>query len=61
MSEMNLYPESVVKEECINHVHKRMGTALINLSKQKKLGGRGQGRLTKEKGHKISAKYRITL
>ena len=32
----------IVKEECLNHVHKRMGTALLKLSKEKKLGGRGE-------------------
>ena len=47
VTELELYPEPIVREECINHAHKRMGTALINLSKQKKLSGRGQGRLTK--------------
>ena len=31
----------IVKEECLNHAHKRMGTALLKLSKEKKLGGRG--------------------
>ena len=44
-----------------NHVHKRMGTALINLSKQKKLGGRGQGRLTKEKAIKFQHYYRHAI
>ena len=39
------------KEECVNHVAKRMGTALRNLSTQGKkkdvtLGGRGYGKLT---------------
>ena len=29
----------IVNEECVNHVHKRMGTALRNLTKQKRLGG----------------------
>ncbi|GFO27487.1 hypothetical protein PoB_005399200 [Plakobranchus ocellatus] len=41
----------IVKEECVNHVSKRMSTALRNLvsDSSKKgitLGGRGQGRLT---------------
>ena len=35
----------IVKEECVNHVHKRMGTALRHLSKSKKLGGKGQSRV----------------
>ena len=33
-----VYDMPIVKEECINDVHKRMGTALRNLTKQKKLG-----------------------
>ena len=35
---LEVYGGPVVKEECVNHVHKRMGTALRNLTKQKKLG-----------------------
>ena len=61
VTELDLYPEPIVKEECINHAHKRMGTALINLSKQKKLGGRGQGRLTKEKAIKFQHYYRHAI
>ena len=34
------------KEECINHAHKRMGTALIKKSQEKGLGGKGRGKLT---------------
>ena len=34
-----------------------MGTAFINLSKKKKLDGRGQGRLTKEKAIKFQYYY----
>ena len=34
----------IVREECVNHAHKRMGTALLKLSREKKLGGRGRGR-----------------
>ena len=62
VTELNLYPEEVVKEECFNHAHKRMasmGTALINLSKQKRLGGHGYGRLTKEKA--IKFQYNIEV
>ena len=40
---------TISKEECLNHAHKRMGTSLLKLAKSAKLGGRGQGRLTKEK------------
>ena len=53
VTELNLYLEEVVKEECLNHAHKCLGTALINLSKQKRLGGHGYDRLTK-KGYQVS-------
>ena len=59
--DMDIYPEPILKEECINHVHKRMGTALINLGKQKKLGGKGHGRLTKEKAIKFQHYYRWAI
>lgn len=36
---------TVAKKECVGHVHKRLGTALRNLKKQKK-GLGGKGRLT---------------
>ncbi len=51
----------IVKEECLNHAHKRMGTALLKLSKEKKLGGRGEGRLTKEKALRMQHYYRFAL
>ena len=35
--------------ECVNHVDKRMETALRNIAQTKKLGGGGVGRLTKDK------------
>ena len=40
----------IVREECVNHAHKRVGTTLLKLSREKKLGGSGRGCLTKEKG-----------
>ena len=49
VSDLNIYNEPIVKEECVNHVHKRMSTALRHLSKSKRLGGKGQGRLTQNK------------
>ena len=51
----------IQKEECLNHAHKRMGTALINLSKEKKLGGKGHGRLTKEKAIVFQWYYRNAI
>ena len=49
----------IKKEECLNHAHKRIGTALINLSKEKKLGGKGLRRLTKEKQLHISGTIEV--
>lgn len=47
---LNTYPgHEITKLECINHAHKRMGTALRKLSAQSKLGGRGAGKLTAAK------------
>ncbi|KAK1876707.1 Protein translocase subunit SecD [Dissostichus eleginoides] len=47
---LNPYPgHEVVKLECLNHAHKRMGTALRKLSSQGKLGGKGVGKLTANK------------
>lgn len=52
----------IVKEECINHVAKRLGTALRNIvsdcSKRGiTLGGRGEGRLTQTAITKLQAYY----
>lgn len=43
----------VKKVECVNHVHKRMGTALRKQAQECRLGGRGQGRLTADKCRKL--------
>ncbi|XP_005091180.1 uncharacterized protein LOC101848798 [Aplysia californica] len=52
----------IVKEECLNHVGKRLGTALRNLvsdcsKKGVTLGGRGHGRLTANTIRKLSIYY----
>ena len=52
---------TVEKEECVNHAHKRMGTALLNLSKTARLGGRGVGRLTKDKAIRFQHYYRNAI
>ena len=39
----------ITKLECINHCHKRMGTALRKKAKESRLGGRGTGKLTNDK------------
>ena len=58
----NIYGDSIEirKEECINHVAKRMGTALNNLISQckaEKCSISGKGKLTKEKIIKIQNYY----
>ena len=41
------YGEKVInKPECVNHAHKRVGTALWKLAKEERLGRRGVGKLT---------------
>ena len=52
----------IQKEECINHVAKRVGTALRKLSTESKkkgvtLGGRGYGKLTQATITKLTAYY----
>ena len=62
VSALNLYDTSrlIQKEDCINHVSKRMGTALRNLvesSKAQKKSISGKGKLTKDKIAKIQNYY----
>lgn len=46
------------KIECVNHVHKRFGTALRKASKESRLGGRGRGRLTADKCTRLQNYFR---
>lgn len=56
---LNPYPgHDIVKLECINHAHKRMGTALRKLCVEKRLGGKGLGRLTANKCKTLQNYYR---
>ena len=55
--DLDIYHESTLKEKGINHVHIKMDTALINHGKQKNLGGKDYGRLTKEKTNKFQHYY----
>lgn len=56
---LNLYPDhQIIKLECINHAHKRMGTALRKLSAEAKLGGKGPGKLTALKCKALQNFYR---
>lgn len=55
---------SIEKKDCLNHVHKRMGTALRNLVEKKKAQGQslgGKGNLTQEKIKKITNYYGYAL
>ena len=49
------------KLECVNHAHKRMGTALRKLAKAEKLGGQGSGRLTLDKCNRLQSYYRNAI
>lgn len=56
---LNPYPgHELNKLECINHAHKRMGTALRKLSVEGKLGGKGVGKLTAVKCKSLQNYYR---
>ncbi|KAK7467979.1 hypothetical protein BaRGS_00036785 [Batillaria attramentaria] len=53
---------TIEKEECINHVSKRLGTALRNLVADCRkrgitLGGRGRGQLTQNAIRKLTIYY----
>ena len=55
--QMKPYDVDVEREECINHAHKRMLTALKNVQQKEKLGGRGVGRLTLQKCVEFQSYY----
>ena len=60
--EENIYgvDKQVVKEECINHISKRMGTALRKLVETCRAQGKsisGKGQLTREKIMKVQNYY----
>ena len=63
LSDLKVYGDVVLeKEECINHVSKRLGTALRKLASSGKkagvtLGGRGHGKLTQAAIIKLTAYY----
>ena len=64
INEAGIYTEEVVKEDCVNHVAKRMWTAMDNL--KKKLKGTserisGKGKLTQAIQDKLSAYYASQL
>ena len=57
---LNPYNVDIKREECTNHAHKRMGTALRKFSKSSKMGGggRGSGTLTMNKCQTLQNYYR---
>lgn len=56
---LNPYPgHDIVKLECINHAHKRMGTALRKCSAKRKLRDKGLGKLTAKKCKTLQNYYR---
>ncbi|CAM4622574.1 unnamed protein product [Leuciscus chuanchicus] len=58
---LNPYPgHEVVKLECINHAHKRMGTALRKLSAERKLGGKGLGKFMAKKCKTLQNYYSMS-
>ena len=63
LSDLKVYGDVVLeKEECINHVSKRLGTALRKLASSGKkagvtLGGRGYGKLTQMAITRLTAYY----
>lgn len=61
--EMKPYGTNVLieRDECVNHAHKRMGTALLKLSKEKHLGGRGPGRLTAKMAEWMQRQYKKAI
>ena len=61
LQEIAPYPGVDIREECVNHAHRRMGTALLNLAKEKKLGGKGHGRLTQGKCMTLQHYYRAAI
>jgi hypothetical protein len=59
LNEIKVYGDSneIIKRECINHISKRLSTALRKLRKTEKLGGKGKGALTDKKIKKLANYY----
>ncbi|KAE8741500.1 hypothetical protein FOCC_FOCC012959 [Frankliniella occidentalis] len=60
LQEVDVYPGiQLAKEECVNHIAKRMGTALRTaVTECKGKGGRKEGALTEDKINKLPPYYR---
>lgn len=66
LTKLKVYDKPIAKEECINHVAKRMGTALRNKVKEWRakgvcLGGRKRGNLTEDVIVKLTNYYRKAI
>ncbi|CAN8006086.1 unnamed protein product, partial [Ixodes hexagonus] len=60
VSKLNLYDKEIVKEDCVNHVAKRVFSGIENI-KKKKGGLGGKGKLTKAVVKKLTAYYAAAL
>jgi hypothetical protein len=56
LNKFHIYGENseIEKRECLNHVSKRLGTALRKIKETQKLGGQGEGKLTEVKIVKLT-------
>ena len=66
LCDLKLYDGTPIDKECINHVAKRLGTALRKVVAEEKkagttLGGRGYGKLTQATTTKLTAYYGNTI
>lgn len=52
---------AIGKEECTNHVSKRMGAGLSEARQAESLGGRGEGTLTEEAIKKLQGYYHSAI
>ena len=59
LNSLNVYGDAVEieKRECVNHVSKRLGTALRKVKQTAKVGGKGYGKLTDTKITKLTNYY----
>jgi hypothetical protein len=61
---LNVYGDDceITKEECIDNVSKRLSTALLKVKKDNTgIGGRGKGKLTKNKIERMACYYKRAI
>ena len=61
LNELKIYDVAIEKLDCINHVHKRLGTGLRNLLKVSAVIKGGKGGLTKGMIEKLTNYYRNSI